>query len=559
MPSVSAPDLDDSARNSNPGVALQIAFPARRYHATPWGCHVNEGLIEWPPSPWRLLRSFLATGYAKLGWPNEGAPALARALIEKLAATLPRYRLPQAVGTHSRHYMPLARFKNGREETTMVLDTWAQIERGSIGVYWNVDLTAAEQALLEEIARELGYLGRSESWVDVTPIKNANASDFDVRPGEARDRPGTGWEQVSLLAPLPGSEYQSWRERTVQAALDSLPVVNAKGKPLSKAKQTEQVQETQASYPIDLIACLQVDTAWLHALGWNQPPGSQKVLYWRPASSLEGAAPRSIPRSPCPVVVELVLLSMATASGNLHALPPITRTLPQGELLHQALLAHGPKGERPPEVLSGRDTSGKPLRDEKAHTHAHLIHLDLDGDGHLDHALVWAPRGLDDKAQRIVRAVRWTFAKRTDPLKLALAAAGSRSDLSALPSPWGERLRALLGGAKGARRWRSITPFVPPRFLKPRGRNSLEGQVAAELRGRGFSEPVCIRCIDPHADDDLVRKSRHFVRRRTRRQAPAPPVDRGFMLELEFSEAVLGPIAIGYGSHFGLGLFATST
>src|SRR6476469_2198519 len=98
---------------------IGLRFPAGRYHATPWGNHVNEGLIEWPPSPWRLLRALIATGYTKLGWPGDGPPPAGRSLIEKLAGVLPSYRLPDAVGTHSRHYMPMARFKNGREETTL--------------------------------------------------------------------------------------------------------------------------------------------------------------------------------------------------------------------------------------------------------------------------------------------------------------------------------------------------------------------------------------------------------------------------------------------------------
>ncbi len=540
------------------GVTLILAFPGRRYHATPWGHHVNEGLIEWPPSPWRLLRGFLATGYTKLGWPKEGPPPVACSLIQKLAAVLPHYRLPLAVGTHSRHYMPVARFKNGREETTMVLDTWAQIDDGSIDVHWNVELTTAERRLFGDIARDLGYLGRSESWVEGTLADDVDVGQFDIRPGEAWDRPGPGWEQVSLLAPLPPLEYLTWRERTAQTAIEALPVVDSKGRPLKKAARDRRIAETQASYPADLIACLHADTAWLQELGWNQPPGTRKVFYWRRTSSLEGAAPPSRPRLVRPAPVELMLLSLATASGNFHALPPITRTLPQGELMHRALLSRGPKGERPPEVLSGRDVEGKPLHDEHAHRHAHLIHLDLDGDGHLDHVLIWAPMGLDADSQQIVRAVRRTFTKGgTQPLRLALAAAGSRSELLTLPSPWGDRLRRLLGGNPvGSPSWRSITPFVPPRFLKPRGGNTIEGQIAAELKGRGFPEPVSIRRLDPHADDELVRRSRHFVRRRRIRSGP--PVDCGFMLELVFGGPVSGPVAIGYGSHFGLGLFASS-
>jgi len=121
---------------------LFMRFPGRRYHATPWGHHVNEGLIEWPPSPWRLLRALIATGYTTAGWSEEGPPAEARALIEKLATVLPSYGLPEASGAHSRHYMPLARFKNGREETTLVFDTWAQVDAAELAMTWDVPLPA---------------------------------------------------------------------------------------------------------------------------------------------------------------------------------------------------------------------------------------------------------------------------------------------------------------------------------------------------------------------------------------------------------------------------------
>jgi CRISPR-associated protein Csb2 len=539
------------------GVAAMFRFPGKRYHATPWGHHVNEGLIEWPPSPWRLLRSFVATGYAKLHWAKEGPPALARSLLERLAAVLPNYRLPDGVGAHSRHYMPLARLENGREKTTMVLDTWAQIDNGAIGVHWNVELTPDERSLLGDIVRELGYLGRSESWVEGSLVGHFDALEFDVRPGEVRERPGMEWEQVSLLAALSEGDYLSWRERALQTALDALPTADAKGKPLSKARQTRQREEVEASYPADLVKCLHVDTRWLRELGWSQPPGSRKVFYWRPLRSLQGAGAQVRPRAYLSPTVEFMLLSMATATGNMHGLPSVTRTLPQGELLHRALLSRGREATTRLSVLSGRDADGKPLRNEVGHRHAHLLHLDLDGDGHLDHVLLWAPMGLNAEAQRVVRAVRTTFTKGgTAPLRLALAASGDRSELMSLPSPWGDRLREVLGGSSnGAKHWRSTTPFVPPRFVKPRGRNSIEGQLAAELEARGFPRPTSIRCIDPHDADALVRKSRHFVRRRRREQC-APPVDSGFVVELAFSEPIRGPIAVGYGSHFGLGLFS---
>ncbi|MEO8165499.1 MAG: DEAD/DEAH box helicase, partial [Betaproteobacteria bacterium] len=54
--------------------------------------------------------------------------------------------------------------------------------------------------------------------------------------------------------------------------------------------------------------------------------------------------------------------------------------------------------------LHGRDEKGRPLRGP--HDHAHILPLDLDGDGHLDHILVWAAMGLNDRDQAAVRAVR---------------------------------------------------------------------------------------------------------------------------------------------------------
>src|SRR5438552_4001703 len=38
-------------------LVIELMFPAGRYHATAWGRHVNEGVPEWPPSPYRLIRA----------------------------------------------------------------------------------------------------------------------------------------------------------------------------------------------------------------------------------------------------------------------------------------------------------------------------------------------------------------------------------------------------------------------------------------------------------------------------------------------------------------------
>src|SRR5690606_1950215 len=79
---------------------IVLHFPAGRYHATPWGRHVNEGDVEWPPSPLRLLRALLAVGFNRLGW--AAVPDVGRRLLEALSRVPPVFHLPPASAAHTR-------------------------------------------------------------------------------------------------------------------------------------------------------------------------------------------------------------------------------------------------------------------------------------------------------------------------------------------------------------------------------------------------------------------------------------------------------------------------
>lgn len=531
---------------------LLFRFPGRRYHATPWGHHVNEGLIEWPPSPWRLLRALLAAGYTALHWNGDLPPDVARSLIEKLASVLPTYRLPPAIGTHSRHYMPLGTLSEGREKTTLVFDTWAQVDDGELAVTWNVELTEEESLFLAELTARLGYLGRSESWVTARLAKAEESLPPwpECRPCGQEKMPEQGWEQVSLLATESAKDYAHWREEAIAKATAKAEQTTPGKKPSQKAAQA--LKKAAMPYPIDLLACLQVQTSWLQGHGWSQPPGSRHVLYWRRADSLDTGGPTSRRIKIDARPVEAMLLSMTTTPGNDHALPSVVRTLPQAELLHRALVSvSGKDGVIPNKVLTGCDENGNPLKEP--HRHAHLLPIDLDGDGHLDHILIWAPMGLDAAAQANVRAVRKTYTKGgIGTLRLALAGAGGLADMRRLSGRYGDGLREIIGTDEGAIEWQSATPIVPPRYLKKKGRNTLEGQIRDELAARGLPVPAVVRILDPHDNPNLLRQ-RHFIR--SRRFGPAAPIDCGFSIQLRFSEPVAGPICLGYGSHFGLGLF----
>ncbi len=247
--------------------------------------------------------------------------------------------------------------------------------------------------------------------------------------------------------------------------------------------------------------------------------------------------------------MESMLLALATPSGSKSALPPVARTLPQAELIHQSLVSKVLSGGEPCPELIGRDEARQPLKGP--HAHAHILPMDLDGDGHLDHIIVFAPMGLSAAAQRAVRALRRTYMKGgVGELQVAVAAAGSLNDLRALGAGLHIAIERLLGPVSGATSWISATPFVPPRHLKKRGNSTLPGQIAAELEVRGYP-PASVEVL-PWTSKILP--LRHFVRCRGR--GPRPPVDAGFAVRLLFDRPVWGPICLGYGSHFGLGRFS---
>jgi CRISPR-associated protein Csb2 len=525
---------------------LLLRFPGGRYHATPWGHHVNEGLVEWPPSPWRILRALLAAGYSALGWSTP--PPEARALVEALAGTLPRYRVPPASLAHSRHYMPLGTLDKGRERTTLVLDTWANVGAGAVAVRWDCPLDAASMTLLGALASALGYLGRSESWVEAAAVGDDASlpEGDDVAPHLEGETSDALTELVPLMAPVPAGEYAAWRRGALEEALREIPAASGKTKPAKKLLDARA--KAEAPYPADLLDCLQRDTSWWKGQGWSRPPGSRRVLYRRRREALRVGVPAA-PKAPEPPRVEAMLLALTTPSGRTSSLPARARALAQGELLHRALVSCAGRGERVecPE-LTGRDPEGRPL---EGHRHAHLLSLDLDQDRRLDHVLVHAPMGLGARAQEAVRAVRRTFTKGgAGELTVAVAGWGRTDDLRGLTGPLGAGMEGFLAPRGGARVWRSFTPFVAPRHLKRRGRNSLEGQVLAELAARGLP-PAAVELLPW---DERTLDLRHAVRVRSR-GGPPPPRDAGLALRLRFERPAAGPIAIGYGSHFGLGVF----
>lgn len=509
-------------------IVLELKFPAGRFHATPWGRHVNEGAVEWPPSPWRILRALIATWH----WKAKSAvpEPLMRSLVVSLASP-PIFRLPPATTAHTRHYMPYNEGKN--EKTTKVFDTFIQIaEQATLLVAWNVDLPESERAALHTLAERLAYFGRAESLVEARLLDGITGIEANAQPLVEGEPLPCSTEIVRLLAPMESAAYDGWR----MDFLSKNPLLTAgKKKPGKKEKDDEDNR-----VPKDLFAALHADTGDLQAAGWNLPPGAQFVNYARPENAFAPATkPRSLRVGPQPTVARFAITSVVP--------PAITRALAVGGQIHTVLC---------------KESNGHPVftgAGGKDHQHAHVFCESIgDSNAHITHVTVFAPEGFDPKAVEALRRIQWTWGFKGHDLRTVLHGIGQAHEFD---SP-------LFATAKT---WRSLTPFVSTRHAKTYrdGRPKMdangwqEGSVAHDLLRLLALNPMWqgVRIRRQIAEREPPfefgnRRLRSLQFQTIRRDGNGRRGhDGGAAFIIEFPEPVSGPVAVGYGSHFGLGLF----
>lgn len=137
-----------------------VRFPLGRYHATPWSRHVNEGAVELPPSPWRVLRALYAVW--KTRRPDLQAD-VAESLLRRLADP-PTYFVPPYRLGHTRHYYPDEAHRSGSSSTDRTLDAYALLDQAAeLGIRWPGDLAVEEWKALDQLVSALPYLGRADS------------------------------------------------------------------------------------------------------------------------------------------------------------------------------------------------------------------------------------------------------------------------------------------------------------------------------------------------------------------------------------------------------------
>lgn len=488
-------------------LTIGIELLRGRYHATPWGRHVNEGVPEWPPAPFRLARTLFDAWKRKR--PTWG-PERVEPILRAIAFEDPLYALPEARQSHVRVF-----YRQGGEseaDKKLVFDSFVVVEPGAVvRMGWpSLSLSAEVGADLDELLAVVGYLGRAESLASLSRLSAHDEVDWNCRPlAAARSTPRAELVRVAGLAPP---------DQHVSVAMRS---------PRSAKRGKGDVPS------LAWLDSLTWGTVEVQAHGLSDPPALRWVTYCRASDALDvrstGRARVSHDR------VETILLSL---DGKVRPAVETTVSVAE-EVRRRAMGAHkrlvGDPGKLS-RLLSGKDEQGRPAR---GHLHAYFLPWDRDADGRLDHIVVRVRGGLDSREVAAFDRVR------------VLSGANPAHPVAVVP---------IAAGAAGilppTRCFRSATPFVPTRHHKPKREPDhaewLAGQIELELERHGL--PRLAKAPVVMANDERVAgRPRRWLEYQRSRRGEAPRMGHGFRIELV--EPVHGPFAIGQGAHFGLGLF----
>lgn len=414
-------------------LTLDLRFPAGRFHATPWGRHVNEAVPEWPPSPYRLLRALYDVWPRKLpDWPADRVEPI----LDKLASELPNFRLPPAGASHTRSY--LSNNTHDPTDKSLVFDGFVAVDpEESVSVIWpNIDLNEIQRRDLRQMVRLLNFLGRSESWVEAEIRGPDGVSNCEPAMSSSRDG-----ELVTLACAAARAEYQAPRHKGAPATwFDAL------------TYSTTQMIKDRAS----------------------QPPAMRYVEYIRDRRALDPPLAPGARTAPAPVTAVLYALS-----GKL--LPRVESTIEVAEQVRTRLMGIHKRRMNGDESrvslkFSGHDSSGSPL---DGHRHCFILPLsrnERNRSRYIDHILVWCRDAFDtsELAAMYELTSLWQADGKPDVHSVLISAGKS------------EELRSA------ARHVRSVTPFVPPRHYRQGRGDFVEwaiAEVVRECANHGLSMP----------------------------------------------------------------------
>ena len=239
--------------------------------------------------------------------------------------------------------------------------------------------------------------------------------------------------------------------------------------------------------------------------------------------------------------------------------PKLTEALPLAERVHLALVQLSDGSS----VFTGCDSSHKPLQ---GHRHAHIFCESNDclgrgTQGEITHVTVYAPMGFETLEEKALQSMKEIYRGSEPSVQLSLQGIGRPEDFGGT-DPSRDQCPLL---AK-AMCWISRTPFIPTRHPKVTRAGAIKrdatglqiGSPEHELRRLlklgGFPEPVLVESVGGTRLGECGVAWASFVCRRSNGEGRRAVHDRGYGFRIEFAEKVGGPVAVGYGAHFGMGI-----
>ncbi|EQD66191.1 hypothetical protein B1A_08231 [mine drainage metagenome] len=476
---------------------ISVEFLTGRFHANPWGRNVNEGVTEWPPSPYRIIRAVIDSWKRKC---SDLDASRVEHLLELLSSAQPKFYLPSAQESYIKVYM--SQVSTSIYDRQLVYDAFVVTNPSDkILLGWDdISLEPDDRKDLNQLLSRINYLGRSESWVRMKLHDSAEATKWNCFPV---------WS---------GSVVNDMHTLEVGTTMP---------------KQEYVIRQKDSPKNLGWFDALAYSTKDILERNDSSPPAFKQHTYAISDTCF------SVDRHPLTKQSNKKITSVLLGLES-KILPLATETVVISERIHRKLLGIDKRisGEysKVSSKFSGRDSEGKRLT---GHRHIYIIPWDSNNDGRIDHVLITGKDEFNHSEIQSLNALT------------SIWQSGGKPDIKLVPIQWGmiEEISANFKTTK----FKSETPFLPTRhYRKGRGifDQWLEQEVKHECKNHGYPEPVSVRRLDKL---DKAGHSFHwieFVRSRKGDQ-----VASGYGFEIVFSEPIFAPFAIGYGAHFGLGTF----
>jgi CRISPR-associated protein Csb2 len=414
-------------------------------------------------------------------------------ILELLTNSLPKFHLPKAKENFLKLYVP----QNDPYQKEVIYDAFLSIApEDCIYMCWDdITLTTEQTRDLSELLSVINYLGRSESWVSISIYDGNLELSWNAIPSNSKAK-DLNSENIDIAVPLSKSEYlkNNWIE--------------------ALSLSSDELLENQI----------------------NIPYAMKYVRYSVPTDRFY------ILPKPRPVRKERKINAVLFALES-KVRPRITDTVIISDRIHQKLMGIYKKitgnADKISYKFSGRNNDGTII---KGHKHIFIYPLDNNKDGYLDHLFIKCKEFFDDQELLTL-----------DNLK-SIWQGNGKPDISIIPIQWGTAEEIDPYKNKKSNVFKSETPVILTRHYR-KGRGDYKEWIINEIKHEalnvGIPAPKSVKFIKK-----LDRKGHdsywlEFVRSR---KNDVEKIGYGFVLE--FSEPLTENIfSIGYGAHFGLGLF----